>query len=88
VEETAMKLLVVYEDAGTNYSAFVPDLPGCVSTGATKEEVACNIREAIAFHLAGMLDDGEPLPEPVETWAEIVEVPESAIVQARAGSAP
>ena len=69
-----MRLLVVYEDAGTNFSAYVPDLPGCVSTGATRDEVARNIREAIAGHLRVMLDDGDPLPEPVETWAEIVEV--------------
>jgi predicted RNase H-like HicB family nuclease len=71
-----LKFLVVYEDAGPNYSAYVPDLPGCVSTGATKEEVACNIREAIAFHLEGMREDGDPIPEPVETWAEVVEVEE------------
>jgi predicted RNase H-like HicB family nuclease len=69
-----MKFLVVYEDAGDNYSAYVPDLPGCVSTGATREEIACNIREAIAGHLRAMLDDGDPIPEPVESWAEVVEV--------------
>ena len=69
-----MKFLVVYEDAGTNYSAYVPDLPGCVSTGATKEEIACNIREAIQGHLRVMREDGDPIPEPLETWAEIVEV--------------
>ena len=77
-----MKFLVVYEDAGTNYSAFVPDLPGCVSTGTTKAEVACNIREAIALHIAGMRADGEPMPELVETWAELVEVSEEDIAQA------
>ena len=69
-----MKFLVVYEDAGDNYSAYVPDLPGCVSTGATRAEIACNIREAIAGHLRAMLDDGDPVPEPVESWAELVEV--------------
>jgi predicted RNase H-like HicB family nuclease len=77
-----MKLLVVYEDAGPNFSAYVPDLPGCVSTGSTKEEVACNIREAIALHLAGMREDGEPMPELVESWAEVVEVSEAEIERA------
>jgi predicted RNase H-like HicB family nuclease len=78
-----MKLLVVYENAGPNYSAYVPDLPGCVSTGGTKEEVACNIREAIALHLAGMLEDGERFPEPIESWAEVVEVSERDVARAR-----
>lgn len=77
-----MKLPVIYEDAGTNYSAYVPDLPGCVSTGATKDEVARNIREAIALHLAGMREDGDPMPESIESWAEVVDVPEDAIVGA------
>jgi predicted RNase H-like HicB family nuclease len=71
-----LRFLVVYEDAGTNYSAFVPDLPGCVSTGATKEEVACNIREAIQGHLEAMVEDGDPIPERYAMWAEVVEVDE------------
>ena len=79
-----MKLLVVIEDAGTNYSAYVPDLPGCVSTGATREELLCNMREAIALHLAGMLEDGEPLPELVETSAEVIEISTADIKRARA----
>ena len=69
-----LKFLVVYEDAGTNYAAYVPDLAGCISTGVTKEEVAGNIREAMAFHLEGMIEDGDATPEPGETWAELVEV--------------
>ena len=69
-----MKFLVVYENAGTNYSAYVPDLPGCVSTGATKEEIACNIREAIHGHLRVMREADDMVPEPVETWAEIIEI--------------
>lgn len=68
-----MKYAVVYEKAPNNYAAYVPDLPGCVSTGATREEVERNIREAIAFHLEGMRMDGDPIPEP-QTWAELVEV--------------
>ena len=82
-----MRLLVVYEDAGTNFSAYVPDLPGCVSTGATRQEVACNIREAIALHLAGMRADGESMPEPVDTWAEVVDVSEDEVSQAAASLA-
>ncbi len=67
-----MKYAVVYERTPNNYSAYVPDLPGCVSTGATREEVERNIREAIAFHLDGMREDNEPIPEP-QTWTELVE---------------
>jgi predicted RNase H-like HicB family nuclease len=81
-----MKFLVVYEDAGPNYSAYVPDLPGCVSTGATREEIARNIREAIEGHLRAMLDDGDPIPEPVETWAEVVDVSLEAIRGMRSAS--
>jgi predicted RNase H-like HicB family nuclease len=78
-----MKLLVVVENGDTNLSAYVPDLPGCVSTGATREYVLCNIREAMALHLAGMLEDGEMLPEPVESWAESVEINPADIERAR-----
>ena len=48
----------------SNYCAYVPDLPGCVSTGDTPQEVRRNIREAIEFHLEGMREDGDPIPEP------------------------
>ena len=59
-----MKYAVVIEKATANYSAYVPDLPGCVATGATIEEVESEIREAIAFHIEGMLEDGLAIPEP------------------------
>jgi predicted RNase H-like HicB family nuclease len=59
-----MRYAVVIENAGANYSAYVPDLPGCVATGATAEEAEESLREAIEFHLAGMREDGEPIPEP------------------------
>ncbi|MFT3816420.1 MAG: type II toxin-antitoxin system HicB family antitoxin [Rubrivivax sp.] len=59
-----MKYAVVIEKADGNYSAYVPDLPGCVATGTTLEEVQAEIREAIAFHLEGMREDGTPVPEP------------------------
>lgn len=59
------KFAVVIEKVpDSNYSAYVPDLPGCVSTGNTREEVERNIREAIAFHIEGMTEDGDPIPEP------------------------
>jgi len=67
-----MKYLVVVEKAGGNYSAYVPDLPDCVATGATVEETQRNIREAIATHIEGLRKDGLPVPEP-QTQAEFVE---------------
>ena len=59
-----MKYAVVIEKAEGNYSAYVPDLPGCVATGVTVEEVENEIREAIAFHIEGMREDGIVVPEP------------------------
>ena len=58
------KYAVVFEQAPNNYSAYVPDLPGCVSTGESFEYVRRTIREAIALHLEDMLELGEQLPEP------------------------
>ena len=59
-----MKYAVVIEKAEGNYSAYVPDLPGCVATGATIEEVESELREAIAFHIEGMREDGLSIPDP------------------------
>lgn len=59
-----MKYAIVIEKAENNYSAYVPDLPGCVATGVTVKEVEQQIREAIAFHLDGMREDGQPIPPP------------------------
>jgi len=67
-----MRYGVVIERANGNYSAYVPDLPGCVATGATTEEVEQQIREAIRFHLDGLRQDGLPVPEPT-TICEYVE---------------
>ncbi len=61
---TAVRYAIVIEQAAENYSAYVPDLPGCVATGATLEEVERQIREAIEFHLDGMRQDGEAIPLP------------------------
>ena len=63
---------VIIEKAESNYAAYVPDLPGCISTGQTIEEVERNIREAIEFHLEGMRLVGERIPEPT-TLCEYVE---------------
>lgn len=64
---------IVVEDAGTNLAAYVPDLPGCVATGATAAELEGAIREAIRMHLEGMAEDGLPVPEP-SSRVEYVEV--------------
>ncbi len=66
-------LVVVYEKTETGYSAFVPDLPGCISAGETLEETKGLIREAAAFHLTWMREDGLPLPEP-STRSEYLEL--------------
>jgi predicted RNase H-like HicB family nuclease len=59
-----MRYAIVIEKAEGNYSAYVPDLPGCVATGATTEEAEAQIREAIEFHLDGLREDGAPIPPP------------------------
>lgn len=70
------RYVVVVEGAmGTNYSAYVPDLPGCIATGDTVEECEANIRDAISFHLEGMREAGETVPEPSAVAATVVEVP-------------
>jgi len=68
------KYAIVIEKGPNNYSAYVPDLPGCITTGKTLEEVQRNIREAIELHLEGMREDGEPIPEP-STAVAYVELP-------------
>jgi predicted RNase H-like HicB family nuclease len=68
-----MKYAVVIEKAQSNYSAYVPDLPGCVATGSTIEEVEKEIREAIEFHIEGMRQDGEIVPQP-SSAVEYIEV--------------
>ena len=59
-----MRYAVVIEKAAGNYSAYVPDLPGCVAAGSTVEDVEREIREAIAFHVSGMREDGLEVPLP------------------------
>ncbi|MCV0398007.1 MAG: type II toxin-antitoxin system HicB family antitoxin [Rhizobiaceae bacterium] len=67
-----MRYAVVIEKAGENYSAYVPDLPGCIATGATIEETEAEIRDAIRFHIEGLREDGLPVPEGLSR-AEYVE---------------
>ncbi len=59
-----MKYAVLFEQTDTGFSAHVPDLPGCVAAGATLAETTALIAEAIRIHLAGLREDGEPVPEP------------------------
>ena len=63
------KYLFVLERTETGFSAYVPDLPGCVATGASEEELGVNIREAIAFHLDGMREEGYSIPTPSSSAA-------------------
>ena len=67
-----MRYAMIIETGEKNYSAYLPDLPGCVATGGTIEEVRKRMREAIELHLAGMREDGLPIPEPT-TLADYVE---------------
>lgn len=68
-----MKYLIVIEPTSTGYSAYSPDLPGCVSTGATREEVERSMGEAIEFHLEGLREEGYDVPRP-DTSSAYVEV--------------
>jgi predicted RNase H-like HicB family nuclease len=67
------RFLVVIEKAGSNYSAYSPDLPGCVATGATLDEAEKNMHEALEMHIQGMLEDNLPIPES-HSYAEYVAV--------------
>jgi len=67
------RFLIVIEKANSNYSAYCPDLPGCVATGKTREEVARNMHEAVEMHVQGMLEDKMPIPKTVAS-AEYIAV--------------
>jgi predicted RNase H-like HicB family nuclease len=67
VEEYA----VVIEKGSANYSAYVPDLPGCIATAKTLAEIENNMREAIEFHIEGMIEGGDPIPEPSSHAIEV-----------------
>ncbi len=68
-----MRLAIVIEQAEGNYSAYVPELPGCVATGATVQDLKGHIHEAIEFHLEGMREDGLEVPMP-QSKVEYIEV--------------
>lgn len=68
-----MKYLIVIEPTDTGFSSYSPDLPGCISTGATRDECEANMREAIEFHLDGLRLQGDEIPEP-GTSAAFVDV--------------
>ena len=68
-----MRYAIVIEKAEDNFSAYVPDLPGCVATGASVTEIEAQIREAIEFHIEGLREDGAPIPEP-SSQVEYVDV--------------
>jgi predicted RNase H-like HicB family nuclease len=67
------KYLIIVEKTETGYSAFSPDIPGCGSTGETKEEVERNIQEAIEFHLEGLRNEGYEVPEP-STYSSYINI--------------
>ncbi len=66
-----MKFAVIYEKTDTGYSAYVPDLPGCIAAGATFEETTALIRGAIKVHLEGMREDGDSIPRPTTVAGHI-----------------
>jgi predicted RNase H-like HicB family nuclease len=68
------KYLIVIEPTQTGFSAYSPDLPGCVSTGQTREEVERNMKDAIAFHLDGLREEGQAVPDS-HTYTAYVELP-------------
>lgn len=67
------RYLIILEPTDSGFSAYSPDLPGCVSTGRSRADVEANMREAIQFHLAGLREDGQPVPPPhtVATYVEV-----------------
>lgn len=68
------RFLVVIEKANGNYSAYSPDLPGCIATGATREEAERNMHQAMEMHVRGLQEDNLPIPEP-HAFAEYIAIP-------------
>ena len=67
----SLRYTVVFEQADFNWAAYVPDLPGCITTGKTLDEVESNIREAIAGHLSTLREFGYPVPDPTSVAREV-----------------
>jgi len=72
------RYLVIYESGPNNLSGFAPDVPGCASTGSSLEEMRKNLRDALEFHLEGLLLDGQPIPPAV---TRMVEVPDQGFAE-------
>jgi predicted RNase H-like HicB family nuclease len=69
-----MRYLIVIEASETGFSAYSPDLPGCIATGRTRQEVELQMREAIEFHVEGLRDEGQDVP-PGTSYSAYVEIP-------------
>ena len=81
-----MKIVVVLEKSARNYSAYAPDVPGCISTGKTADETLENMRKALKGHLEWMAHDGDPMPEGEPEEAHVVEVEVDMPVEASQGA--
>jgi predicted RNase H-like HicB family nuclease len=68
-----MRYLVVVEKGPTSFGAYVPDLPGCIAVGETREEVLASIHDAVEFHLEGLREQGQPIPQPSSS-SEVIDV--------------
>lgn len=68
------RFLAVIEKANGNYSAYSPDLPGCVATGKTRQDAERNMRDAMLMHVEGLIEDGKPIPE-LDSFAEYIALP-------------
>ena len=74
ISVTERGYLIVIERGARNYGAWAPDLPGCVAVGDTIQECEREMREAILFHIEGLRQEGEPVPEPAAVAASVIEV--------------
>jgi len=68
-----MQYTVIVEKGAASWGAYVPDLPGCIAAGESREEVLRLIREAIEFHVEGLIEQGEPVPEP-HSFSELIDI--------------
>lgn len=72
--ERLMRILMIIEEGPGNLSAYVPDLPGCIATGTTLEQLRANMRAAVVMHIAGMEEDGLAVTDPTPSTAEFLEI--------------
>ena len=82
-----LKYAVVYEQTPNNYGAYVPDLPGCISTGASWREIQDNIREAIEFHIEGLQENDDPVPDPRRSIGDAMTL-HSEVLSEHGGASP